>query len=290
MREKQRPIVAVIVSVLGYFFLAAMGACSKLISSETSIWTMLFFQNWVSLFCISLIVMKKRISSLRTQRLGLHFARTIGGLGCFYLFFQSLEFIPLINGMVLLNTAPLWVPFVVWIWLKIRIPGHLWWGILVGFIGVIVILRPGIAPFSLGYVFALGSGIFLGSALVVVSRLSHTEPTHRIIFYYAFLGTLFMAPAGFAIPSSHDFFLLIGVGIFMFLNQFFITYGFQHGKASFLAPTVYTAVAFSGLFDWLIWDHIPDLLSTLGILIVIAGALISIHFELRYRKRIEGAK
>ena len=98
-----------------------------------------------------------------------------------------------------------------------------------------------------------------------------------------------MLPLGFHIPSPRDFWLLLGVGLIGFLGSALLAYSFEHGKASTLAPLIYTTVVFSGIFDWLIWHHIPDFVAFLGMILVIGGSILSIHFEQRYQKKLENA-
>jgi len=62
-------------------------------------------------------------------------------------------------------------------------------------------------------------------------------------------------------------------------------YAFKHGKTTILAPITYSVVIFSGLFDWIFWDHLPDLFTYIGVILVVAGAMAAIYFERRYQKK-----
>jgi drug/metabolite transporter (DMT)-like permease len=282
---KQNLFLAVFVCAIACFFIAAAGACSKLISKQVSTFTILFFQNLLGLLLCLPQTINKGWSSLKTKRWGLHLSRDLIGLLIFFFLFSSLKRIPLVDGILLNNTAPLWIPLIAWVWLRIRVENHLWWGIIIGFVGIILILKPSAQAFSSGALLGLCSGICAGITILLIGKLSQTEPTHRTIFYYFLVGTIVSTPFAFfqfTIPIKIDLLYLVGVGLFVFLAQTLLTYSFQHAKASLLAPITYVVVIYSGIFDWLIWNHLPDLFTFMGIFLVILGAILAIHFERRY--------
>jgi drug/metabolite transporter (DMT)-like permease len=285
--KKNLPL-GVLCCMLGWFFFTASITCNKLVIHNVSILTILLFQNAICLFLTIPLIAWNR-SSLKTKRWGLHLFRDIVGMLIIFFIFSALKTIPLVDGTLLQNTAPLWIPLIVFVWLGIRIRRHLWWGNIMGFVGIVLILKPGVEALSIGALYALASGLGTAFSIVVTALLSRTEPTERTLFYFFLFGTLVtlaMAFFGFSIPSKQDLIYLIGVGIFTYLSVLLTTYSMQHGKASVLGPIAYSSVVFAGIFDYLIWDHIPDLLTFLGSAIVITGSLLSIHFESRYQKII----
>ncbi len=290
MHQAKKNLIAIAsICALAYLFAAAVGACSKLIDREISIATILFFQNWICLLLTLPQIFRKGWKTLKTDRLGLHLARDIAGILAFFCFFFSLKTIPLLSGILLQNAGPLWLPWIALLWLGIKMRGQLWWGILIGFLGVVLILKPGIEPLSLGMISAIAAGIFSGFTLIAVNRLRTTEPIYRILFYYFLVGTIatgIFSLFHFSIPSWRDFACLLGVGVFTFLAQQIITYVLRHGNADVLAPISYTVVIYSGLLDWAIWHNIPDWITATGIVLIVAGAILSVYFEKRYQKKI----
>jgi drug/metabolite transporter (DMT)-like permease len=287
--SKQNLALAVVVCAIGCFFFAAGSACSKLVSHQISIYTILFFQNLICLILTTPQIVNKGLSSLKTKKWGLHLARDILGLLTFFFLFSSLKSIPLVVGLLLNNTGPLWIPLIALIWLRVRMDSHVWWGVIIGFIGIVFILRPGVEAFSAGSILAILSGITWGITFLVVGKLASTEPTHRTLFYYFLFGTLVTAP--FAFSGSYsltqiDYLYLLGVGAFIFLGQMLITYSFQHGKVSIIAPVTYVTVIFSGVFDWVIWNHLPTLFTVSGIILVVLGAIAAIYFEKRSQNKL----
>lgn len=272
-----------------YLCVALMSVCSKIASQNVSILTIVFFQNAIC-FLINLPkVLKHGVKGLKTEHPYLHFTRDLAGLLSFSFLFFSIQTIPLANAVLLQNTAPLWIPFIIWIWFKKKVPSHLWYSILIGFLGVIFILKPSSKIIDLHSLMGLFSGIFLAISLLAIRRLAATEPMPRVLFYYFLLGTLFSAPfaAKEIIPSLSGmvFFPLLGVALFFFLAQVFITLAFGHSKASTLSPLSYSAVLFSAIFDGVIWGKIPDIWSAIGMILVILGGISAVYLEKKYEKK-----
>lgn len=286
---KQNLKLAVYVCLIACFFIAAMGACSKLVSNQISIYTILFFQNAIGLVLITPRIVKKGWTSLKTEKLGLHLARALFGLLMLFFLFTALKTIPLVDGTLLNTTAPLWIPIIAFFGLRIRKQGYVWWGVIVGFIGTVFILKPGAEALSIGSVLALASGLCAGITFLIVRKLTFTEPTYRILFYYFLVGVIITAPftlLNFSMPSLVHFMYLLGVGVFCFLGQLLLTYSFQKGKVSVLAPITYATIIYSGIFDWLIWNHLPTILTYVGVILIVVGAMLALYFENKYQKQL----
>lgn len=283
---KPRLFFGICIFVLGYFFAASFSACRKGISGDISLWQILFVQNAVCLLCSLPQIIHRGVASLRTQRLELHLARDLSGVISFFSLFFALEYIPLVNAVLLSFTGPLWVPFIARLWTGVWMKGVLWWGVLIGFLGVILILKPEMGILELASLVALFSGLLSGFNSLSVARLRTTEPTHRILFYYFCLGTLLSFPfflTHYSLPSQRDALCLLGVGFFAFWAQFCITYAFKLAKAEVLSPFSYTIVLFSALLGWGIWGETPDLYSALGAVLIVIGGMLSLYFEQRSR-------
>lgn len=267
---------------LGYLCIALMSACAKEIPARIPVVTIVFFQSIVSLALVLPQFIYLGRNQLWPQQIYAHLIRDAFGVLSFFTLFLAIKTIPLVDGVLLQNTAPLWVPFVAMMWKRKKIPPSVWLGSIVGFLGVILVLKPGTEMIHPAVLLGIASGIMLAVSLVAIRILSYTEPTARILFYYFAFGAVVTFPFLLIhwIPlTRQEWILLIAVGIFMFLAQFFITYAFKHGKASTLAPISYTTVLWAGILGWLIWGNIPDWLSIMGMLLIVAGGIFTIVME-----------
>lgn len=287
--SKGRLIVGVLIFILGYLFAASFSACRKGISQEVSLWQILFFQNAVCLLFSLPQVLYRGVDSLKTNYLQLHLVRDLSGVVSFFSLFFALEYIPLVNAVLLSFTGPLWLPFIARLWNGVWMRGVLWWGVVIGFIGVILILKPDTGIFEIAAVSALISGVLSGFNSLTVFHLRRTEPTHRILFYYFAFGTVVSFPfflTHCTVPSWTDGLCLFGVGAFAYWAQFCITYAFKQAKAEVLSPFSYTIVLFSALYGWALWGEVPDLYAQIGALLIVAGGMLSLYFEQKNRKTL----
>ncbi len=179
-----------------------------------------------------------------------------------------------------MNAAPLFIPLVAFLWNRTPITPAVGISLLVGFIGVVLIIKPGADlltnPSAL---IALSAALFSAIALVSVNKLSGHNHPDTILFYYFFIASLATLP--FAIfnwssPTTQEWGYLIGVGVFMAVAQLLIILAYQHATASQIAPFNYSVVIFSGLIGWIVWQNTLDWVAAVGILLVCAGGILSI--------------
>ncbi len=268
---------------LCYFFLALFSACAKMASETVSTFTILFFQNSI---CFLLNFPRAWREGIKTSHPFLHLVRDVSGFASYFLFVLAVGYIPLANAVLLSNSAPLWIPFIVWIWFKKKVPLYLWGALIVGFVGLIFVLKPTTEIVDLASLYALFSGIVIGVAMVAIRRLALTEPGSRILFYYFLLGTVVSFPGAIKDLSlaftRPVLYFLLAAAVFFYFVQIFITIGFKKGKASTLSPLAYTVVLFSAILDRIFWHKVPDFWSLVGMVLIILGGIASVYFEKKY--------
>ncbi len=235
------------------------------------------------LVCILLClprILRPGPGSLRTERLGLHLLRGMAGVIGFYLFYAALDNIPMVDAMLLRQSAPLTVPLVMWVWNRDRVPGSAWLPLAIGFAGIAVILRPNPAGLSWWHAAGFLSALTLSISMVATHRLATTEPTSRILFYYFLLSLACVAPFsldGFKGLTAMDWLAMIYVGVSIYYALELYTRAYGMAPASAIAPINYLGVVLGGLWGWLLWDQLPDRWSVLGSALVIGGGLITIY-------------
>ena len=225
--------------VLAFACVAVMSALGKA-AKEVPTGILVLFQNCISLLLFTPWILGKGVSQVRTSRSTLHILRAAAGLLSQVLMFVAVKRMPLVNAVLLSNSAPLFIPLVTWVWLKERIGGMVWVSLLIGFAGVILILKPGLAllsdPIAL---IAISAAVFSALALVAVNRLSSTESPQRILFYYFLYSSIAAAP--FAVlawrtPTAREWLFLAGIGLTMAASQLFIILAYKHATAGRIAP------------------------------------------------------
>ena len=130
---------------------------------------------------------------LRTTHLREHLIRSLAGIASMYCFFFALAHMRLADAVMLNYSLPLFMPFVESAWLGEEFPRRLWTPVLLGFVGIVLILRPGTGLMQPVALLGLASALFAAVAQVGVRRLTRTEPVARIVFYFAASATVLSA-------------------------------------------------------------------------------------------------
>jgi drug/metabolite transporter (DMT)-like permease len=175
-------------------------------------------------------------------------------------------------------TAPLFIPAVARAWLRERPPSGVYGFLTLGFLGVVLVMRPGKGLFQSAAVAALMSGFLAAVAQVGIRGLTRTEPTTRIVFYFGAVGLVLSAvpllwrwetPP----PSLWPWILILGV--LATAAQLLLTTGFRYAAPARVAPFMYISVLWAALLDLALWRSFPPPLSLAGcVLICLAGGLL----------------
>jgi drug/metabolite transporter (DMT)-like permease len=277
--------LGILLTVLSFLFVAIMSAFAKVASNSVPSTILVFFQSFISLLLLLPWILYAGISSLKTAHVGLHAVRGVAGLLSQLLFFMALKYIPLVDAVLLVNAAPLFIPVVVLIWLKVRIRSLVWLSVGIGFVGILLILQPGVSVFRWATVLGIVAGICSAVALVAVSRLHVTETALRVLFYYFLISSLLTAPlllSPWMSPDPQVWLWVIGIGVCMALAQLLLILAYAQASPARLSPFNYSVVVFSGLIDWFFWQQVPNLLAAVGIVLVCAGGIVT---TLQHHKR-----
>jgi drug/metabolite transporter (DMT)-like permease len=275
---EKSPVKGALLVTLAFLLVATMSAFAKEVSRLSPV-MIAFFQNFLSLLILMPWILRHGVKKLKTDRRSLHFFRAMMGLFSQILMFMAIKHMPLMNAVLLSNSAPLFIPLVAWIWLKEKVAGATWISLAVGFVGVVFILNPGADLFrNVGAVLAIFAAICSSAALVSVNKLAESEPVERILFYYFLLASLatgIFLPFVWEKPTFEEWRLLFGIGFCMAISQLLIIMAYRFANASVIAPYNYSVVVFSGLIDWLIWHTLPHGWEITGIELVCLGGVLS---------------
>ena len=262
--------------ILAAVFYSLMILCVKL-AKESPVAVTVFIRFLIGLLFLLPTLLKKRFR-FRVHHLRKHLVRDLSGVVALYCFFYAAEQIPLVNATTLANTGPLFVPLVILIVLKQLIPKKRMLGLCLGFVGVLVVLRPTGATLQWADLIGLMSGLFVAIAVVFLRQLSKVESASSILSLYFIVSTFCSFP--FAVWTFRSFeeqvvwIYLVCIGILGTLYQYFLTKAYTHAPASKVSATAYLGVVFSGLLGWLVLGEVPSKWSLAGIALIIAGGLI----------------
>lgn len=240
----------------------------------------LLFQNGIGLLSLLPWLRSQGIGLFKTKRRPFLIFRSLVSLTAIGFSFVAIQKISLVNTMLFTNASPLWIPFVCLLWLKVPIRHILWPGLIGGFLGIILILQPGGNVINGATLFALAAGVLQSINMVAVRELSHTERSHTVMFYYFLVCTLVCLPwswVEWVQPTPLAWGQMITIGVLLTCGQWSFVRAFHHANASDLGPFCYSAVVYSLLIDWALYNQFPDLWAWLGIILVCAGGIWAIR-------------
>jgi drug/metabolite transporter (DMT)-like permease len=256
---------------------AGMGASVKFAAGEAPNAVVVFGRNAFGLLALLPWLRSGPARGLATQRPWTHVLRTVSGLAAMACFFYAIGRLRLADAVLLNFSLPLFIPVVAFVGLGERFPVRLWRVLGLGFVGLLLILKPTPGLFQPAAVVGLAAGMLGAVAQVTVRALTRTEPATRIVFYFGALGTAIASvPAALAwkSPSATLWMALMASGVFATLGQLLMTAAYARAPAGQVGPFLYATVVFAALLDWSLWGSLPDGLSALGAVIVgVAGGL-----------------
>lgn len=253
-----------------------MGALIRIASEEIDNAMVVFLRNIFGLIVLIPWLIRLKPSGLKTQRLGFHLARTLFGLSAMYCFFYSIPRLQLAEAVLLNYSAPIFIPIMAWFYLRERHRPAVYGAVIVGFLGVALLMKPGSSMLSWAGIVGLCSGVLAAMAMVTIRRMSTTEPTARIVFYFTIFSVLISAlPALWdaSLPSTQTLLIMLAAGAFATSGQLLLTGAYARAPAARVASLVYSTVIFAGLYGWIFWGETHDLVSLAGTALIIGAGV-----------------
>ena len=269
--------------ILASLLFACMGVSVKFGADLFPTAELTFYRGLAGVLIMAAL-MRARRTPWRTPHLRLQLSRAVAGsiaLGCY---FFAISILPLATAVTLNYTSPLFVALMLALWFGERLRPLAIFAVALGFVGVVVLLRPTLAADQWhGALAGLGTGLVASLAYIHVRELGRAgEPETRTVFYFSLVTTLGAAPfvlfgEGFHWPDARGALVLAGVGLFGSGAQLAMTRAYRYGATIVAANLAYSTVVFASLFGVLLWGEHLDGAALAGIgLIVASGIAVSL--------------
>lgn len=280
-----------LLAAAGLFLFACMDSTTKYLTTHYNV-PFVVAMRYIVHFLLMVMILAPRHSAqlVHTQRTGLVIARAVVLTVASLCMGMALHRMPLAETTAINFLAPTLVALLAGSMLGEKIGGWGWAAIVTGFIGVLLIARPGGELDTIGIMFALGAAAANATYQLLSRLLASTEKAIALLFYTALVGSIIF---GIALPwfweneapSSLEVILLLSMGASGGLGHYLFTLAYRHAPASILAPMTYLQLLWAGLLGWIIFGTIPDSMSLIGMAIVAASGLI-IAFKSRFTKTV----
>lgn len=258
----------------------------KSLGDSMSPFQMAFFRYGIGFLIMAPVFLRMGTVGLKTSRPGIHGVRLIIACIAQVGVYTAVVYLPLADATALAFSRILFTTIVAVIVLREVVSGGRWTATFAGFIGVIIMVRPGggIDPIAL---VAIGAACTFAVANVMIRLMSTTEPPNRILFYYQAGGILVFLPPTILLwqtpPDLVSWLMALAIGILTAVGMIGFIRGFAVGEASVIGPTEYIRLIFAAGFGLLIFGEMPDGWTIAGALIIVACTSFIARMESRKR-------
>jgi drug/metabolite transporter (DMT)-like permease len=278
--QRTAPILGISLMIASMAINSSKDGIAKLLASNYSPLTILFIQFIAtSLILAPVVIQKNGARYLVPNRLLPQMLRSLFvalGVGLFY---WAINFINIADATAMLFVAPLIVTALSPSILGEPIGRRRTIAVIIGFLGVLVILRPTMDGDRTGYFIALSAGIFIAAYYISNRKLASEASILASTYYTSILGAIIISPIlplFWTTPDINDFWILLGFVVLATLGQIFMIGAFNFAAANIIAPFVYTQIIWATIIGYLLFNTFPDIWGWIGIaIVVIAGIYIA---------------
>ena len=278
---------AIILNLSAWVILPFMDTIAKYLSAELSFfqitWARYFFTVfWTLPFMF--IFFRKNLTFSENPKL-----QILRGLTLFsanICFFYSISVISMAKALTLAFVAPLVTTALSPILLGEKVGIKRWTAVIVGFIGSLVVIRPGFIEFNLATVAALGTGCLYGVYLIITRKLHSTDNPLLTLLFTGIVGatvSTFFVPIVWVNPTNIQWLWLAIMGIFACLGHILLIYSLRYADASKLAPFGYFEIITNIILGYYVFKDFPDLWTFLGLFIIVSSGIYIFRREIRIK-------
>ncbi len=280
---------AIILNASAWMIVPVMDAFAKYLSSSMDVlqitWARYFF---TVVFTLTLMLFFYRQSLVWTKKPALQLIRGLIFVFSTYLFFYAISEISLPKALTLAFVAPICVTALSPFFLDERVGVKRWTAVSLGFIGTLIVIRPGFIEFNLATFAALGNGICYGFYLIITRKLSTSDNSLLTLLFSGVVGTIiisFFLPSVWVNPTINQWFMMAIIGFIASVAHLFIILSLKYADASKLAPLGYTEIITNILISYYFFKELPDNWTYLGLFIIVLSGIYISKRELHLKRK-----
>ena len=272
-------IIAILLMILGMFCLSVNDVNVKGLNNYFPVWEVIFFRAFSGLIVSFILIGYFGFNKIKTKKPVRHFIRAFSAVGCVVFYFFGLKYLYLSENVAIVHSAPILAAVLAVPILGEKLGIKRSTAIVLGFIGVIIIVKPGSNFFKLVSLLPFISAIFMAAVYLSTRSLMNTESSVAIIFYYSvalLITSLFFFPKDFVLPSLIQLIFLMSLGIVGSFGHFFLSQAAKFADVVVISPFEYSSFIFVGIMGYYFYDEVPGISIILGgLLIILSGVYIA---------------
>jgi len=262
--------------VMAACLFAAQDAIAKSLSIDHSTIQILWARFIVPVIVLAVIYRRRLPRVVATQQIGLQLLRSAFFLGMLAFLFSAYRVMPLADASAILFFGPVVVTALSYPVLGQWVGPRRWAAVSVGFIGALIVIRPGGEVFQIASLLALGAAFLSASQQIVIPILGRTDSAETTFWYTSLIGAgITSAALGFiwVTPDIAGWGLFVGIGLMGCLSQYGLIKAFDTAPAATVAPFLYTMLLWTTLFGFILFGDLPDMWTVFGGLVVAGSGL-----------------
>lgn len=270
--------------VLSSFAFAFMSAGIHAAGERLPSVQIVFFRTLFQLVFLVPLIMRLGVYQLATSRWRLHLLRGLIGAAAIQAGFYALTALPLAEATALTFSRALFLTVFAIIFLGEKVGLHRWTATIVGFVGILVMMRPDVNGIQFAMVVAVFGAACVAGLGILVRMLSQTESNEQIMLFPALINLAISLPLSLMVwtsPTPTEIGIIALAAVAGFVAQWSMIEGFRAGEASAMAPVSYTRLIFATALGYWLFAEVPTQATLLGAALVILATLYTIHREAR---------
>ena len=284
-----KKLLAILLFVTATFFGSLMGVFMRLAQSDINVFTASFLRFGIGFVIILPYLFYSKFNVYKTNNIKLHFIRGIINVPTMYVGFAALMFIPLEQIQALHFVVPLIVTFLAVFFFKEKIRFVRISALIIGLIGMLVMLRPGIIEMNIGVYMVLFSSLVWSFIIIITKFLSKNDSPITILTYQYSLVTFFsffIVIFFWEMPSSITFLYTFLAALSGTILHLALIYSYKLVDLTLIQPFTFLSLIWASLLGYYIFGEEPDIFTWLGAIIIFSGVLIIFYRESYLKKDI----
>jgi drug/metabolite transporter (DMT)-like permease len=274
---KSKESIGILLAILAYFSFSLLDVTQKTLVIYYSVFQLLLIKYFFVLL-LSLIESKrkKNINFYKSKNIKMQIFRSMLSVLESGFFVLSFKYLSLADAHSVGSLAPVIVVALSAIILKERVSTKTWIAIFIGFIGVLIILRPTSSIFDPKALLPLVAAFALGLYQVITKKVSEYDPTEVSLFYTSVVGIIimsFLASSFWRPIYSSSYILFLAIGVFFSLGIYLQIIALSKARASIIQPFHYTLIFWAIILGYIFYDDVPDIFTIIGTLIITTSGI-----------------
>lgn len=280
--SSDRPVMGILWMLFAILWFVSLDTLAKTLVGDYPLVQVVWARFFFHMVILAVLLGPRLPSTARSRSPGFQILRSCLMLGTTTLFFTGLSLLPLATATTLMFLSPIFVTVLAIPVLGEHVGIRRWVGVLIGFVGALIVVRPGFVELQWGMLAVIGAALSHAFYQLLTRRVRTADDQMTSLFYTGLAGALAtsaLVPFHWQVIDVTDWPMFLGLGVAGLVGHLCFIRGFQFAPASLIAPFSYTSLVWAALFGYVFFSDLPDRWTLAGAALIIAAGLYIFHRE-----------